>query len=130
MEKLIQAYSVFSKAFQTLKEILREPFTTIVRDASIQRFEYTFEASWKLLKVYLYTIEGIDCATPKSCFRHALSAGIFTSEEVEVALAMCDDRNLTSHTYLEAIADTIYRRLQYYAQILEQLELNIGCRLK
>lgn len=32
------------KAPATLKDLLREPFTLNVRDATIQRFEYTFEA--------------------------------------------------------------------------------------
>jgi len=31
------------KAFKTLKTITEEPYSVIVRDAAIQRFEYTFE---------------------------------------------------------------------------------------
>ncbi len=130
MEKLTLSYTVFSKALKTLKDIIGEQKTTIVRDASIQRFEYTFEAAWKLLKVYLYIIEGIDCGSPKSCFRQALTINLLNGEEVESALLMCDDRNLTSHTYLEAVAEKIYMKLPVYLKILEKLEISIGEKLQ
>jgi hypothetical protein len=42
MERLTLKYTDSVKALQTLREILKEPFSVIVRDAAIQRFEYTF----------------------------------------------------------------------------------------
>jgi nucleotidyltransferase substrate binding protein (TIGR01987 family) len=130
MEKLIQARSVFSRALLTLDAILKEQKSVIVRDAAIQRFEYTFEAAWKCLKAYLYIIEGIDCGSPKSCFRQALVTRVFTPEEVETALLMCDDRNLTSHTYLEAVAEKIFGKLSMYLQIFQKLESRIAEKLQ
>jgi len=62
------------KAIDTLKDILKESFTIIVRDATIQRFEYTFEALWKFLKAWLKEREGIICNSPKACFREAFSS--------------------------------------------------------
>ena len=129
MEKLKLAYTVFLKAFSTFKEILKESEGPVVRDASIQRLKCTFEAAWKLLKVYLYTIEGVGCGSPKGCFRQALTVGMLSEEEVESTLRMCDDRNLTSHTYIEAIATQIYHRLPQYSSMLEKLQLKIGVRL-
>jgi nucleotidyltransferase substrate binding protein (TIGR01987 family) len=129
MEKLKLAFTIFSKVFSTLKEILKEPENAIIRDASIQRFKYTFETTWKLLKVYLYTINGIDCGSPKGCFRQALAVGMLSEEEVECTLRMCDDRNLTSHTYIEAIAIQIYHRLPQYSLLLEKLQTKIEARL-
>lgn len=38
------------QALATLESALAEPFTIIVRDAIIQRFECTFELAWKLLR--------------------------------------------------------------------------------
>ncbi len=130
MEKLIQAQSTFSRVLLTLDAILKEQKSVIIRDAAIQRFEYTFEAAWKCLKAYLFTIEGIDCGSPKSCFRQALVTGIFTQEEVETALKMCDDRNLTSHTYLEAVAEKIFGKLSRYLNILQKLESKIVATLQ
>ena len=59
MERLELKYSDALKALNTLKDILREPFSVIVRDAAIQRFEYTFEAFWKFIREYLKEEEGI-----------------------------------------------------------------------
>lgn len=99
MEKLTIATQSAQRALLTLEEVLKLPLDTVVRDASIQRFEYTFEAVWKLLKVYLQSQEGIVCASPKSCFRHALRAGLLSLEDTETCLTMTDARNLTSQCY-------------------------------
>ena len=34
---------------------------------------------------------------------------------------MTDDRNLTAHTYIEAVAETIYNRLPAYLTLMERL---------
>lgn len=45
MERLIQRAGLARKALDTLDEVLRETSPSkIVRDAAIQRFEYSFEA--------------------------------------------------------------------------------------
>ncbi len=121
MERLIRAREITSRALATLEEVLRQPSTPIVRDAAIQRFEYTFEAVWKLLKIYLLVRHGIETASPKSCFREALRIGILNEEQTEQALLMTDDRNLTSHTYIEKIAIVVYERLQTYFKILKDI---------
>jgi len=50
------------RAVATLDEILQMEVSVVVRDASIQRFEYSFESLWKLLKAYLEQYEGIKWA--------------------------------------------------------------------
>ena len=76
MERLTRARQTALHALVTLEEILKEPSGTIVRDASIQRFEYTFETVWKLLKGYLFQHHGIDAGSPKACFREAFKSGL------------------------------------------------------
>ncbi|MDP2218037.1 MAG: nucleotidyltransferase substrate binding protein [Methanolobus sp.] len=76
MEKLELVANDAGRALRTLEEVLREPLSPIVRDASIQRFEYTFEVTWKLTKEYMKDVEGIVCNSPKSCFREAFRIGI------------------------------------------------------
>jgi nucleotidyltransferase substrate binding protein (TIGR01987 family) len=109
------------KALATLKEILREPYTLIVRDATIQRFEYTFEAVWKALREYLKEREGILANSPKSCFREAFSLGLLTEEETTLSLEMTDRRNDTSLTYREEIAQAIFRQVSAYCVLMESL---------
>jgi len=109
------------RALVTLDEVLAEPYSVFIRDASIQRFEYTFEAAWKLLKAHLLDVEGVICSSPKACFRQALPAGLLSEEEVLLALEMTDDRNRTVHTYHEALADQIFARLAGYTDLMRHL---------
>ncbi len=114
MERLMLKYKDALKALNTLEEILRQPFSIIVRDATIQRFEYTFEALWKFLKEYLKEREGIVSNSPKSCFRETFSLGFITEEETVKFLEMTDRRNDTSHTYKEEVAQIIYSKIPEY----------------
>jgi len=118
------------RALATLDEAVNMSFSVIVRDASIQRFEYSFESLWKLLKVYLAQHEGILCNSPKRCFREALQVGLLSVEETEMCLVMTDDRNLTSHTYVEAVAEAIYRKLTLYLKVMRTLLENIQARIE
>lgn len=114
MERLMLKYKDALKALDTLEEILKPPFSIIVRDATIQRFEYTFEALWKFLKEYLKEREGIVSNSPKSCFREIFSLGFITEEETVKCLEMTDRRNDTSHTYKEEVAQIIYSKIPEY----------------
>lgn len=109
------------KAFGTFQEVLNEPYSKISRDASTQRFKYTVEAVWKCLQLFLKEREGLQCYSPKACFREAGGAGLLDEDETMKALEMIDDRNLTSHTYQEQLADSIYNRLNAYAKIMGKL---------
>lgn len=110
-----------SQAWQTLQDILNVEYSVVIRDAAIQRFEYTTEALWKCLQTYLQEKEGIDCYSPKSCLREAKNVGLLNEQETVMALDMVDDRNMTSHTYHEEIAEKIYKRLPQYANIMQKL---------
>ncbi len=121
MEKLEQRIKSCQQALATLDEALQMPFSVIVRDGSIQRFEYSFESTWKLLKLYLKQYEGLVCNSPKQCFRATFNVGLCSAGEAETALAMTDDRNLTSHTYIEDIAASIYLKLPNYATLMKNL---------
>ncbi|HQO39906.1 MAG TPA: nucleotidyltransferase substrate binding protein [Spirochaetota bacterium] len=52
MERLKIILDSFENALKSLEDISNEPFTIIVRDATIQRFEYTFEVMWKSVKIF------------------------------------------------------------------------------
>ena len=128
MEQLKERLESARRALDSLEEALTMPFSVVVRDASIQRFEYSFESLWKLLKAYLQAVEGIVCNSPKQCFREALKVGLLSVEETEVALTMTDDRNLTSHTYIEAIAAAIHGKLKAYHGVMRRLWKNLRAR--
>lgn len=117
MEKVTYTLNTTRQALVTLEEMSGYEFSAVVRDATIQRFEYSCDLIWKLLKLYLSS-EGIQCSSPKGCFREALQAGLLTETETVLGLEMIDDRNLTSHTYREEIAQEIYDRIPDYVLLM------------
>ena len=106
----------FGQALQRLQDALKLPEDSIVRDACIQRFEFTFETAWKAVQADA-AAEGTECASPRDCFRTAFRMGIIDLNETSW-LKMVEDRNRTSHTYDEAAAEEIYRSLASYAELL------------
>ena len=118
-------YEDASKALNTLKEIQKEDFSIIIRDAAIQRFKYTFEAFWKLIKEYLNDKEGIISNSPKSCFREIFSLGFASEDETVQLQEMTDKRNDTSHTYKEKVAQSIYDKIPEYTLLMQKILENI-----
>lgn len=111
--------AVAEQVLKTFEEVMKinEP-TPIERDAAIQRFEFTFEATWKAAKQMLFDIEGIDVASPKGVIRACREIGLFSDEQAVDALQMVNDRNLTVHTYNESLASEIYERLKQHSELL------------
>lgn len=128
MERVNLKYKDAIKAWGTLRDIFKEPFTVIVRDAAIQRFEYTFEALWKFLKEHLKQNEGIISNSPKACFRELFSLGFLTEKETVKFLEMTDSRNDTSHTYKEKVAEAIYAKIEEYVLLMGKLLENLKSR--
>lgn len=120
MDRLRQRLSVAGQAVETLRELalLPRPSRT-ERDAAIQRFEYSFEATWKAAQRFLRVMEGVDAGSPKAAIRASRDAGLLDDGTTEAALVMADDRNLTVHTYNEALAVAIFRRLPGHLGTLE-----------
>ena len=121
VERLNLKHQDALRAMGALKEILQEPFSIIVRDAAIQRFEFTFEALWKFLKEYLKEQEGLVCNSPKACFRELFSLGLLNEPETVKFLEMTDNRNMTSHTYKEEVSQIIFSRLPEYSTAIINL---------
>jgi nucleotidyltransferase substrate binding protein (TIGR01987 family) len=112
----------FTKAITRLEEALNEPVNSLIRDACIQRFEFSFELAWKAVQEYLRQ-QGQNCQSPKSCLREAFKQGWITNEDA--GLKLLGDRNLTSHTYDEDLAKAIYARLPEHLAFLKTLLSNL-----
>jgi nucleotidyltransferase substrate binding protein (TIGR01987 family) len=107
MERLSARLSTARDALATLDELLQQPERSRVeRDAAIQRFEYSFEAVWKTVQLYLREVEGLDVGSPKGAARSSFQVGLLDHAETRRTLTMADDRNLTVHTYNEKLANT------------------------
>ncbi len=118
----------FEKALNRLKEAYVEAqknrknyYFSFFRDSTLQRFEFTVETLWKGVKVFLLEVEGIECRSPKGCIRELFSAGYLNEDEAVNLLEMINDRNLTSHTYREEIADRIFSKIGSYIELMEKV---------
>jgi nucleotidyltransferase substrate binding protein (TIGR01987 family) len=120
VDRLRERLTVAVRAVETLRELALLPHPTRTeRDAAIQRFEYSFEATWKAGQRYLQVVEGTVVGSPKAAIRASRESGLLDATTTEQALGMADDRNLTAHTYNESIAVAISARLPRHLATLE-----------
>ena len=107
----------FLKAKQKLKDSLAAENTELNRDASIQRFEFTFELSWKTMKRILAE-RGTFLNSPKPIIREAAKDELL--QDVESWFTFLAYRNQTVHTYNDNIAVEIYNALPNFYTLVEQ----------
>jgi len=119
LERLSQRLLTARQALHTLLEVLNLEKSPVVRDAAIQRFEYTFEAMWKAAQLFQKEREAVEAASPKSVIRACFRSGFLDEDQARLAMEMADDRNLTVHTYNEQLAEAIYARLPRYAGLMD-----------
>jgi nucleotidyltransferase substrate binding protein (TIGR01987 family) len=105
---------------------LDQPQTEFVRDAAIQRFKFSFEVGWKSVQV-IARFEAQDCPSPRMAITTAWRNGWVTDEELW--LDMLDERNKTSHTYRESMAQEVFDELPRYLAPLQALHTSLVSRL-
>jgi len=107
--KLEETIKQFQKAIKSLEDVLKQEKDEYMRDSAIQRFEYTFDLSWKAIKGYLEESRGVICKSPKGCLREAFQQNIVDYDDFWIQ--MSDLRNSTVHTYNEQAAESVYEKL-------------------
>lgn len=126
LKKIISDYeralNRLEAAFNKATEFRNKELYEFLRDSTIQRFEFSVELMWKLIKRFLEENEGISCRSPKSCIREFFSAGYLSQDETLTLLKMVDDRNRTSHTYHEEIAEEIFKNIGLYLPLLKKVK--------
>ena len=130
-----QRFSNFSRALSLLREAMEEDLFSLKqleKEGIIQRFEYTFELAWKVLKDKM-EFDGIvlDQISPKAVVRQAFAAKYIN--DPDTWLKMIGDRNLMSHTYdfmkfeavIQSIADAYLPMLDewYFSLLMEANDL-------
>lgn len=104
-ERLEERANDYLKALAQLEKAVQQPKDEFVRDSVIQRFEFTHELAWKMLRLRLER-EGVLVKTPRETIQEALQAGLI--EDGNLWTDMQKMRNLTSHTYKEKLAEDVY----------------------
>lgn len=102
---------------------LAAPGDEELRDAVIQRFEFTMDLSWKFIQRFLKEagIADSEIRTKRDLFREGARLGLI--EAPEKWFAYYEARNETSHTYNPEIAARVYREaLEFYPEAIGLLD--------
>jgi nucleotidyltransferase substrate binding protein (TIGR01987 family) len=81
----------------------------MIKEGLIQRFEYTHELAWNVMKDYAEYQGNNTVGGSRDATREALQLKII--ENGEVWMDIIQSRNKTTHTYNESTANEIYRKI-------------------
>lgn len=123
MTKTLSLKEDLEKAVSRLKEALIEEPTDLNKDASIQRFEFTFELAWKLMQEAL-KVNRIESYGVKSVVRESARLGLI--EDPEVWFKFLEARNATTHTYDQDEARKVYEKIKDFPMAIESLLSNLA----
>lgn len=118
MTKIQAQYSDLKKALARLEEALGQPPTIMNQDASIKRYEFTFELAWKLMQSILRKNTTVVYGV-RNTFREAARLNLIT--DPKVWFDFLDARNLTVHTYKEPIARRVYKKAKEFPPLVKEL---------
>ena len=80
----------------------------LLKEGLIQRFEYTHELAWKVMKDYLEYQGYVDIRGSRDAIRKSLELNILSDRRW---MATIEARNLTSHNYDDETVDNIYNEI-------------------
>ena len=107
------------QALTKLEESLDLQKTDISRDASIQRFEFVFELSWKLMSEIIKGQSKEPFTGVKNTIRSAANLGLI--DNPSDWFTYLEARNLTSHTYKLPLAEEVYKRAKMFPPLVDRL---------
>lgn len=120
----------FQKALKRLQEALSKDIESddLFLDGAIQRFEFTYELSWKLMKAYLMYL-GVEANSPRMVIREGVKQGII--HETDDWFDMITQRNNTTHAYHKDIALAVYSAVEHrFIQLFVSFEKRISKQIK
>ena len=114
--------SSFDQALVLLDEALREwdrAPSSFVKDSCIQRFKYSYELAWKMLKrqltLMLPTPVNVDQLSFQDMVRQGAERGLLMSSWDKWSLYR-NARNATSHAYNQRKAEEVFAQIAGFAE--------------
>lgn len=117
LSNLDDAISNFSDALTLEPTSFQELVADNIKSGQIQKFEFTIELLWKTIQAFLYEVDGVDAATPKSVAKEFVEAGYCEYPMYELFIQAINDRNQLSHIYRQEMAESIWKRLPEYKNL-------------
>ena len=122
----LQRYANYHKACQRFVSVTEsgirvEDFSELEQEGIVQRFEYTFELSWKVMQDFLI-YKGYEFMTgPNGTMKMAFEDGLISDHDGWRQMAK--SRNTLSHVYDEGEAEIIVRLIfSKYVHLLKALD--------
>ncbi len=107
---------------KSMENILDKRLINGIENGMIQKFEYSIELCWKLIKRFLKQKDGIDAKTPKQSVKEFYLAGYIDEDNYLKLIDMIDDRNSLSHIYNEDEFRKIIKKFSKYVKVFEKIE--------
>lgn len=128
-KKAVEGFSyLVGVDLKNLANVLDPRLIDGIENGMIQKFEYSIELCWKLIKKFLKQEDGIDAKTPKQSMKEFYLAGHIDEDHYETLVDMIDDRNLLSHIYDEDEFRKIIKKFPRYLQVFQKVEQVISSR--
>jgi nucleotidyltransferase substrate binding protein (TIGR01987 family) len=103
LERLNEAATIIGSNLQLGTEV-----TDLLREGLIQRFEYTHELAWNVMKDYAEYQGNTEIRGSRDAIRWALQNGL---ADDKAWMKSIEDRNLSSHDYDRPTADAIFSKV-------------------
>ncbi|MCX7735632.1 MAG: nucleotidyltransferase substrate binding protein [Candidatus Kapabacteria bacterium] len=132
MELKLKQYEKAVKGFAELVEVdLKELKNRVdnkiidgILNGQAQKFEYTTELCWKILRKYLIDFEGLVANSPKSVIKTCFNIELINEKIYLNLIDIINDRNKLSHIYKENEFKKITRKFKKYSEVfLKVLEI-------
>lgn len=108
-QNFIKAFALLEDAVQLSKE---RPLNKLEEQGIIQRFEFTHELAWNVIKDYFEYQGNTSIMGSRDATREAFSKGVI--EDGEGWMDMIKSRNQSSHTYNEEVANEVMDKIIHH----------------
>lgn len=125
LDKLQQSVEYIHKNFIDENDVkvdddeVESVLAEMVKEGLIQRFEYTHELAWKVMKDYADYQGATNISGSRDAIRESLQMNLIDSGEIWIDMML--SRNKTSHTYNDETANEIYFKIlkEYYPEFIK-----------
>ena len=117
---LSRALSALDEALEATRRPPLPHLRQLLRDAAIQRFEFSFEMSWKALRRVLLALGHREVgASARGVLRMGRQEGLV--DDVKGWLTFLEARNITTHVYDDARVEQLLQSVEAFAPAAKEL---------
>lgn len=102
-----------------LDDALKEKYSQLVRDAIIQRFEFTFELAWKSMRQCLKARYEKDINNPRDVIEESYKNKMI--DDFGAWKVLLRTRNFTTHLYDENESENAYKTIKKHKYLTDSL---------